>query len=231
MILRTNWQQALDREFDKLYFKRLVRWLRKEREAGKEILPADEDVLEGLNHCPPAKVKVVIIGDEPYSIPGFSDGLAFSVQLDKGISPALNNIFKELKTDLDLDPPNHGCLLKWTRSGVLLLNTVLTVEANKPGSHKGKGWEQFTDAVITFLNRNRNPIVFMLWGKEACAKSALIKDSKHLVIKSTHPSPFSAAVSTNTVNPFLGSRPFSIANKHLSRFDIRPVDWPLVDRL
>lgn len=226
-MIKEEWGQALNREFDKLYFKKLMRFIKNEREAGKEIYPAQKDVFKAFNYTLPAFIKVVIIGQDPYHTPGYADGLAFSASVSKGTPPSLQNILKELKDDLGHETPNSGSLMQWARRGVLLLNSVLTVEAGKPGSHRNLGWERFTDEVIAWLNLNKSPIVFMLWGRDAISKEHLIRNSKHCVIKSSHPSPFSAHKSTDAFQSFLGSKPFSSANKFLAK----PIDWSLSNRL
>jgi len=230
-MLREEWQQAFNQEFDRLYYKRLDRWLKHEEREGKIIYPPKADRFDAFNHCPPHRIKVVIVGQDPYHTPGFADGMAFSVPVDKGFPPSLNNIWKEIKTDLDISRPNHGNLTKWASQGVLLLNTCLSVEKGKPGSHRDKGWEQFTDRVISWLNVNKKGIVFMLWGLDAQKKESFISKERHMVLKSTHPSPFSAYVSTKGLIPFMGSKPFSQANKFLSQRDIRPIDWAIPNRV
>lgn len=229
--LSDEWENLLGREFERLSFLRLQRFIRAEREAGKKIFPSDTEVYHSFNSCPPDRVKVIIVGQDPYHTEGYADGLAFSVKVEKPLAPSLQNIFKELEADLGHKIPNHGCLLKWAKQGVLLLNSCLTVEADKPGSHREKGWELITDRVIEHFNYQKNPMVFILWGKDALVKERLITNPKHLVLKSSHPSPFSARVSTARFESFFGSRPFSTANKFLIKNDRKPIDWAIEDKL
>lgn len=226
MVLRKEWADLLEDYLWSYSYSRLTKALRYERSI-KEIYPTDERVFEAFNSCPPCKVKVVIIGQDPYHTLGTANGLAFSVNDGQGFPPSLLNIFKELKDDLGYDEPNSGDLHKWAQEGVLLMNSVLTVEAGQAGSHKDKGWEIFVEEILTLLNKSRQPIVFMLWGSDAIEKETFITNSRHAVLKSTHPSPFSAHKNTSKAVAFLGSRPFSQANKYLIKFNIKPVDWNL----
>jgi uracil-DNA glycosylase len=222
--LEQSWLQVLEKEFEQEYMKSLKEFLMTEKQDGKTIYPKNADIFNAFKHTPFDKVKVVILGQDPYHGPHQAHGLSFSVQ--KGIKPppSLKNIFKELTTDLeDFQPPVHGDLTKWADQGVLLLNATLTVRAQEPGSHQGKGWEIFTDRVITELSRQKKGIVFLLWGKYAQDKSLLIDASRHTLLKAAHPSPFSAH------RGFLGCRHFSMANHKLQEQGMAPIDWRLSD--
>lgn len=223
-----EWIDALIPEFNKLYFCKLQRWLKKEREAGKEIYPPEEEVLRAFQFKPPHETNVVIVGQDPYHDPRMANGLAFSVPEGYGIPPSLLNIFKELKEDLGHRVPNHGDLTSWAKQGILLLNTVLTVERDQACSHAEKGWERFTDAAIRFLNRNTRKTVFILWGKHAQQKQTLINNPSHLVLQSTHPSPFSAYTHSQNQIAFMGSRPFSSANQFLIKANKKPINWQII---
>ncbi len=212
-----KWDQILINEYKKDYFKKLVIFIKKEYKE-KIIYPRARDMFNALKYTDYDKVKVVILGQDPYHNEREAHGLAFSVQ--EGISnpPSLKNIFKELKDDLGIERTN-GNLSDWSKQGVLLLNTVLTVEKHKPNSHKNKGWEKFTDKIIYFLNEKENPIVFILWGNNAKAKKRLITNSKHLIIETSHPSPFSYNYG------FKGSKPFSKTNEYLIKINKKPIKW------
>ncbi|RMG45142.1 MAG: uracil-DNA glycosylase [Candidatus Dadabacteria bacterium] len=216
-----NWSDVLNGERKKDYFKKVLEFVENERRAGKIIYPKNSDIFNALKYTPFDKVKAVIIGQDPYHGPNQAHGLCFSVQ--KGVTPppSLQNIFKELSSDLGINPPEHGSLEKWAHQGVLLLNAVLTVEAGKPQSHAGIGWEIFTDKVIEVLNRNKKGLVFILWGASAQKKCASIDTERHYIIKSPHPSPLSAS------RGFFGSKPFSRTNKILESQGIAPIDWSL----
>jgi uracil-DNA glycosylase len=199
--------------------------------AGARIFPRGSEWFRALDLTPPDKVRVVILGQDPYHGPGQAHGLCFSVQPGVKTPPSLVNIYKEMKTDLGIDPPCHGFLEHWAEQGVLLLNTVLTVEMGEAASHRGKGWERFTDAVIAQVNASPTPVVFLLWGSHAKAKATMIDDvskgGRHLILSSAHPSPLSAH------NGFFGSAPFSKANIFLRGQGLAPIDWalpPLTDR-
>ena len=217
--LRAEWLSLLKEEFESEHMDRLRHFLLSEKRAGKEIYPPSGEWFAALDATPPDEVKVVILGQDPYHGPGQAHGLSFSVSGGQRIPPSLQNIFRELASDLGCEPPSHGDLSGWAAQGVLMLNSVLTVERGRAGSHQGKGWEPFTDAVIGALNREREHLVFILWGRKAQDKGAVIDRERHLVITSAHPSPLSAH------NGFFGSRPFSAVNDWLQSHDISPIDW------
>lgn len=197
----------------------LKQFLQDEAKNGKTIYPAAQNIFQALDATPFTKVKVVILGQDPYHGPGQAHGLCFSVQKDVPIPPSLVNIYKELKSDLGIDPPKHGNLISWAHQGILLLNNVLTVEAAKAGSHHGKGWELFTDRIVEVLNEKKENLVFILWGSPAQKKAAKVDPQKHCLIKSVHPSPLSS------YRGFFGSKPFSQANDYLISKNITPIDW------
>ena len=217
-----DWDEILKDEFKSEYYLNLRQFLKREY-FSRTIYPPMNDIFNALKATPYSAVRAVILGQDPYHGPGQAHGMCFSVR--KGIEPppSLVNIFKELKDDLGFDPPNHGCLQKWADNGVLLLNTVLTVRAGSPNSHKGQGWEIFTDNIIRKLNERQTPIVFILWGANAKSKESLITEKRHCIIKSSHPSPLSA------YNGFFGSRPFSAANRFLVSHGLEPIDWKIGD--
>ena len=217
--LHESWLQPLQTEFDQPYMAELRAFLVKEREAGKAIFPRAGEWFHALDTTPLDKVRVVILGQDPYHGEGQAHGLCFSVKPGVAPPPSLVNIYKELKSDLGIDPPRHGNLEHWARQGVLLLNAVLTVEAGRAASHQGKGWERFTDAVIRLVNGLDRPVVFILWGSYAQRKAAFVDAARHLVIKSAHPSPLSAH------NGFFGSKPFSRANAFLASHGQEPINW------
>ncbi|PWW31114.1 uracil-DNA glycosylase [Cytobacillus oceanisediminis] len=221
-ILNNDWQEVLGEEFQKPYYRQLREFLKNEYE-NYTVYPKQEDVFNALQYTPYRDVKTVILGQDPYHGPGQAHGLSFSVKPDVKIPPSLKNIFKEMQDDLDCDIPNNGYLVKWAKEGVLLLNTVLTVRKGQAHSHKGKGWELFTDRVIQKLNERKKPVIFILWGKPAQEKGKLIDDSKHFILTSPHPSPFSAR------KGFFGSRPFSKANELLRKQGEEPIDWKISD--
>jgi uracil-DNA glycosylase len=216
-----DWDQVLAGEFDKDYYQKLREFLIQEYKT-KIIYPSKHDIFNALKMTPYASVKVVILGQDPYHGPGQAHGLCFSVQRGVQKPPSLVNIFKELKDDLSIDTPPHGCLEDWAKQGVLLLNTVLTVRADEANSHKGQGWETFTDQVITLLAQRENPMVFMLWGANAQSKVPLITGSQHLILQAPHPSPLSAH------RGFFGCRHFSKANGFLSDYKSE-IDWTIKD--
>lgn len=219
--LEPSWKSRLEAEFKKPYMENLRAFLRQEMAARKVIYPRGSEYFAALNHTPFDQVKVVILGQDPYHGPGQAHGLCFSVKPGVDVPPSLVNIYKELKSDLGIERPPHGFLQSWADQGVLLLNATLSVEAGKAGSHQNRGWEQFTDAVIDVLNREREGLVFVLWGSYAQKKGAFIDTKKHFVIKSPHPSPLSAH------RGFLGSKPFSQINRYLESKGKTPIDWSL----
>ena len=219
-ILQNDWAPLLEREFSKVYYQQLRQFLKNEYEANT-IFPQMNDVFNALHYTPFAEVKVVILGQDPYHGPNQAHGLSFSVQSGVKQPPSLVNIFKELQDDLGITPPNHGCLIDWAKQGVLLLNTVLTVRAGQAHSHRNKGWEHFTDKVITTLNKKSHPVVYILWGNAAQKKKALIDTTKHYIIKAPHPSPLSA------YRGFFGSKPFSKTNEHLRNESLKEINWEI----
>jgi uracil-DNA glycosylase len=219
--LDPRWLEPLQAEFDSPYMQALRGFLKDRREAGAMIFPKGANYFRALDLTMPEDVRVVILGQDPYHGPGQAHGLSFSVPPGVKAPPSLVNIYKELQTDLGIVPARHGFLEHWARQGVLLLNSVLTVESGQAGAHQGKGWERFTDAVIRVINDQPHPVVFILWGAYAQKKAAFVDASRHLVIKSAHPSPLSAH------NGFLGSRPFSKANAFLEAKGYAPIDWAL----
>ncbi|MBQ6469753.1 MAG: uracil-DNA glycosylase [Lachnospiraceae bacterium] len=218
-----EWYNALKEEFAKPYYASLYKTIRSEY-ATKVIYPPSRDIFNAFHLTPLEKVKVVILGQDPYHEPGQAHGLCFSVQGDAAIPPSLVNIYKELSDDLGCFIPDNGDLTKWAQQGVLLLNTLLTVRAHAAFSHKGIGWERFTDAAIRAVASQDRPIVFILWGRPAQEKRQFIYNPKHLVIASPHPSPLSAH------RGFFGSRPFSKTNQYLTANGIEPVDWQIENR-
>lgn len=221
LLREHSWQKLLSEELKKPYMSELQSFLLHERQSGKLIYPAEESVFEALNLTPFDQVKVVILGQDPYHGEGQAHGLCFSVQKGVPPPPSLVNIFKELKTDVGVESPGHGCLERWADQGVLLLNNVLTVEAGKAGSHHQKGWEIFTDKIIELLNEHKQHLVFILWGSPAQKKAAKVDTTKHHVLKSVHPSPLSS------YRGFFGSRPFSQTNDYLKSLGLTPVNWQL----
>lgn len=219
--LEAGWKQALQGEFEQAYMRQLSDFLRSEKAAGKQIYPPGPLIFNALNSTPLDKVKVVIIGQDPYHGPGQAHGLCFSVQPGVPVPPSLLNVFKELKRDLNIDLPAHGCLQSWAEQGVLLLNTSLTVEQGNAGAHKDKGWQAFTDKVIEVVNQHCEHLVFLLWGAHAQGKEKLIDGTRHLILKSVHPSPLSA------YRGFLGNGHFSRTNKFLQQHGLAAIDWRL----
>lgn len=213
-----DWDEVLKEEIEKPYFQQLMTWL--DQEYAEEVVYPPRDLLfQAFRLTPYAEVKAVILGQDPYHGAGQAEGLSFSVMPGVRVPPSLRNIYIELKEDIDVPTPNHGSLVQWGKEGVLLLNTALTVRESKPASHRGKGWEQFTDAVIHALNNRKEPMVFLLWGNHAGEKEAFIDQERHLVIRSAHPSPFAAR------KGFFGSKPFSRTNQFLEEHGERPIDW------
>ena len=218
----TDWNPVLREELAQPYWAPLQQLVAEER-ARTTVYPAHDDVFAALHTTPYASTRVVILGQDPYHGPGQAHGLCFSVQRGVPAPPSLGNIHRELRADLGIEPPGHGNLTDWARQGVLLLNTCLTVRAGQAGSHRGKGWEQFTDRVITAVSAKDHPVVFILWGSFARAKKALLDLGRHTVIESAHPSPLSAH------NGFFGSRPFSRTNEALEAAGLPPIDWRIAD--
>jgi uracil-DNA glycosylase len=222
--LEDSWKQALAPEFSAPYMAALKTFLQDEKQAGKVIFPKGAEYFRALDLTPLGQVKVVILGQDPYHGDGQAHGLCFSVRPGVRIPPSLVNIYKEMESDLGIPPPRHGYLEYWAKQGVLLLNSVLTVERSLAASHQGKGWEKFTDAVIARVNAQESPAVFMLWGSYAQKKAAFVDTRKHLVLKAPHPSPLSAH------NGFFGSRHFSKANAFLISNGLEPIDWRLPEK-
>lgn len=219
-ILKNDWAPLLEEEFSKEYYLRLRRFLIEEYRT-RIIYPDMYDIFNALHYTGYRDTKVVILGQDPYHGPGQAHGLSFSVKPGVKPPPSLQNIFRELQADLGHPIPEHGYLLSWAKQGVLLLNSVLTVRHGQANSHQGMGWEIFTDQVIRHLNRREKPVVFILWGKHAQTKEALITNKHHYIIKSAHPSPFSAH------RGFFGSRPFSRTNQFLRAIGSTEIDWRL----
>lgn len=219
-IIHESWKSVLEEEFKKSYFLDLKNFLKAEKRNHK-IYPPGNLIFHAFNLTPFYKVKIVIIGQDPYHGEGQAEGLAFSVPKNMKPPPSLMNIFKELKSDLNIDIPRHGHLESWANQGVLLLNAVLTVREKSPGSHRNKGWESFTNEVICLLSKKRENLVFILWGKYAQEKEILIDSQKHLILKAAHPSPYSAAAG------FFGCKHFSKTNDYLKVHHIQPIDWEL----
>ena len=215
--MHPSWKPFLDSEFAKPYFRELAEFLHATYDT-KRIFPAKTQVFKAFT-TDLNEVKVVILGQDPYHTPGAAMGLAFSVPDSQPIPPSLINIYKEIDSDTGHHENKTGNLVNWQNQGVLLLNNVLTVEAHKAGSHRGKGWETFTEAVIKYLNAEKSNLVFILWGRDARSKKSLIDSSKHLVLESAHPSPLSAH------NGFFGSKPFSKTNAYLEAHGLKPINW------
>jgi uracil-DNA glycosylase len=216
--IEESWEKVLQPDFDKPYFKELTDFVRSEY-ATTTIYPPASLIFNAFNLCPFDKVKVVIIGQDPYHGPGQAHGLCFSVNDGIQFPPSLQNIFKEIKSDLDIPIPTSGNLTRWAEQGVLLLNATLTVIAHNAGSHQKKGWETFTDSVIRILAEQKENLVFILWGAYAQKKGAFIDKNRHLVLSSAHPSPLSA------YNGFFGNHHFSLTNKWLTEHNLKAIDW------
>ena len=219
LLKNKTWREALSAELSKDYFIQLENFLKAEYQKGKTIFPAQENIFAALNNLDLSKVKVVILGQDPYHGVGEAHGLSFSVPEGVRFPPSLRNILKELQNDLSIAPVTSGDLKRWEKEGVLLLNAVLTVEKDKAASHQKKGWENFTDKVISTISKECEHVVFILWGAFAQKKTELIDQKKHLVIKSVHPSPLSSH------RGFFGSKPFSKTNTWLTSHGIKPVSW------
>jgi uracil-DNA glycosylase len=219
--LEPSWKQRVGHWFDRPEMIALGHFLREEKLAGKVIYPPGSRIFAALDTTPFESVKVVVLGQDPYHGPNQAHGLCFSVLPGVAVPPSLENIFKEIERDLRIERPDHGCLIPWARQGVLLLNAVLTVERAHAGSHQGKGWEGFTDACVDALNRERENLVFLLWGSYAQAKGKLIDGRRHRVLKAPHPSPLSAH------RGFIGCGHFSRTNEYLQQNGLTPIDWRL----
>lgn len=217
----THWADILGEEKSQPYFKSILQFIATEKAAGKSVYPAQDQMFSAFKETPYEQLKVIILGQDPYHGPNQAHGLSFSVQPGVKVPPSLKNIFQELKSDLNISPPSHGCLNKWAHQGVLLLNTSLSVEASKPQSHAKIGWTTFTDKVILKLNEYPHPLVFLLWGAHAKSKHQLITNEKHLVLTAAHPSPFSV------YQGFYGCKHFSKANEFLLSKGRDPIDWSL----
>lgn len=223
--LEPGWLAQLEPEFQQPYMQKLKEFLRSEKQQGKVIYPASKNIFNAFNSAPLDRVKVVVLGQDPYHGPGQAHGLCFSVQPGVAPPPSLKNMFKELNRDLGCPIPTHGYLQSWADQGVLLLNATLTVEQGQAGSHQRQGWESFTDRAIEVLNRERDGLVFMLWGSYAQKKAQLLDGSRHLILKSSHPSPLSAH------RGFLGCGHFSSANDYLREKGETPIEWCLPERV
>ena len=222
--LEPSWLKVLEKEFDQAYMKSLKAFLLEEGKKGYTIYPEKENIFNAFQHTPFDKVKVVLLGQDPYHGPEQAQGLSFSVKKGIKVPPSLKNIYKELNSDLgNFTVPNHGNLTEWADRGILLLNATLTVRAKEPGSHQGKGWEIFTDTVITELSKRKEGLIFLLWGKYAQNKSVLIDESRHTILRAAHPSPFSA------YNGFFGCKHFSKTNAVLVQEGQLPIDWQISD--
>ena len=223
-MITNDWLDTIKGEFSKPYYKELYRFVLEEYNT-HVIYPPSDDIFNAFHFTPLSKVKVLILGQDPYHGEHQAHGLCFSVLPDqKELPPSLQNIYQELKDDLGCYIPNNGYLKKWADQGVLLLNTVLTVRAHQAGSHQGKGWEQFTDAIIQAVNAQDRPIVYLLWGKPAQSKIPMLTNPKHLILKAPHPSPLSA------YRGFFGCKHFSQTNEFLKENGIQPIDWQITDK-
>ena len=218
--ITNDWLKPLEAEFRKPYYAKLYQTI-KEEYSRRTVYPDAGDIFNAFEFTPLSKVKVVILGQDPYHNVGQAHGLCFSVKPDVEIPPSLVNIYQELHDDCGCYIPNNGYLVKWAKQGVLLLNTVLTVRAHQANSHRGIGWEEFTDAAIRALNDQDRPIVFILWGRPAQSKKAMLNNPRHLILEAPHPSPLSAS------RGFFGSRPFSQANAFLEKNGLQPIDWQI----
>jgi uracil-DNA glycosylase len=217
-----SWKQILQSEFEKPYFINLIEFIKKEKQSGKTIYPPGNRIFNAFDHCPFNKVKVVILGQDPYHQPGQAMGLSFSVPRGIPIPASLKNIYKELNSDLNINMPGHGDLTEWADQGVFLLNAFLTVEKSIPGAHQKSGWQEFTDAVIINLSIHRQGLVFLLWGNFARNKKQLIDQSKHYILEAAHPSPLAGGA-------FFGCRHFSKTNNILINLHQTPIEWKIND--
>jgi uracil-DNA glycosylase len=220
ILISNSWQQVLTEEFEKPYFQALQNFLTEERQT-QTIFPAEADIFSAFELTPYEDVRVLLLGQDPYHDDNQAHGLCFSVKPGIKPPPSLANIYKELQSDLEFKIPNNGYLLPWAKQGILMLNAVLTVRAHTPNSHKNRGWETFTDAVINKVNQKTDPVIFLLWGAYAQKKLKLIDTTRHTVIQSAHPSPLSAR------NGFFGSKPFSKINFTLDSFGRSAIDWQI----
>ena len=220
--ITNDWQQPLEVEFKKPYYKDLYKKVLEEYRS-RQIFPNPDDIFNAFHLTPLKDVKVVILGQDPYHNDGQAHGLCFSVKPDVEVPPSLVNIYKELQDDLGCRIPNNGYLVKWAKQGVLMLNTVLTVRAHQANSHRGIGWEEFTDAVISAVDAQDRPIVFLLWGRPAQMKKSMLHNPKHLILEAPHPSPLSA------YRGFFGCKHFSQTNAFLEKNGLAPIDWQIED--
>ncbi|MCM3759998.1 uracil-DNA glycosylase [Alkalihalobacillus oceani] len=223
-ILKNEWNEIVGAEFSKPYYQELRSFLKEEYKT-RVIYPSMYDLFNALHYTDYSETKVVILGQDPYHGPNQAHGLSFSVKPGVKVPPSLQNMYKELQDDLGCRIPGHGYLVPWAKQGVLLLNTVLTVRKGEAGSHRGKGWERFTDAVIEALNERERPVIFVLWGRHAQEKKELITNSRHYILEAPHPSPFSAN------RGFFGSRPFSKINQLLEKMGEKGIDWELPEEV
>ena len=221
-MIDNDWLPAIKNEFEKPYYKELYQFVKNEYNT-KQIFPPADDIFNAFHLTPLSDVKVLILGQDPYHDVNQAHGLCFSVKPEVAIPPSLVNIYKELHDDVGCNIPNNGYLVKWAKQGVLLLNTVLTVRAHQANSHKGKGWENFTDAIIEAVNKIDRPVVIMLWGSPAQKKKIMLNNPKHLVLEAPHPSPLSA------YRGFFGCKHFSKCNEFLKNNNIKPIDWQIED--
>ena len=221
-MITNDWVEKIQGEYKKPYYKKLYETVLQEYRT-KEIFPASQDIFKAYDLCPYHKLKVVILGQDPYHNTGQAQGLSFSVKKGMALPPSLQNIFKELSDDLACPIPRNGDLSPWAEQGVLLLNTVLTVRAHQAFSHRGIGWEEFTDATIEAIEEKEEPVLYILWGSPAQSKRKMIRQKKRLILTAPHPSPLSA------YRGFFGSRPFSKCNAYLEKEGLSPIDWRLTD--
>ena len=222
-MLENDWVEAIGEEFKKPYYSQLYQFIKDEYNT-KVIYPPADDIFNALHLTPLSKVKVLILGQDPYHNEGQAHGLCFSVKPGVAAAPSLENIYKELQDDLGCTIPNNGYLVKWAEQGVLMLNTVLTVRAHQANSHRGIGWEEFTNAAIRVLNEQDRPIVYLLWGRPAQSKKSMLHNPKHLILTAAHPSPLSAH------NGFFGCKHFSQTNEFLKQNGLEPIDWQIENR-
>lgn len=223
-ILKNDWAPLLEKQFSEPYYIELREFLKKEYKS-EEIFPPMHDIFNALHYTSFAAVKAVILGQDPYHGPGQAEGLSFSVQPHVPIPPSLVNIYKELESDMGITPPSHGSLVDWAKQGVLLLNTIFTVRKGQAFSHRGKGWEIFTNEIIDQLNKKETPIVYILWGRAAQEKKNLIDTDKHFIVQGPHPSPLAA------YRGFFGSKPFSKTNEFLHKTGQEVIDWSIRDQI